>query len=345
MNRKDFLASTGTLLAAGAIPSIAANAAATADPGDTAPRIPPYLQKGDLIGITAPAGFLQVADISPAVKQLESWGFKVKMGSTVGKRSGSLAGTDDERLVDIQQLLDDRQVKAIFCARGGYGSVRIIERIDWTKFRQAPKWIIGFSDITVIHSYLNRRLGIASIHSKMGGAFPADTSNIDDVVKETADSIRRALTGLDIVYPVKPHPRNRPGKASGALVGGNLKTLESLGGSMSDLYTKDKILFVEDVGEYAYSVDRMFWNLRQSGKLDKLAGLVIGGFRIKAEDNPDDEFGKDLYDIVWEKIGAYDYPVCFDFPVGHQKNNYALKCGIRHQLEVGTAKVSLKEIK
>jgi len=339
MNRKDFLASTGTLLAAGALPKISP---AIPDAADPIPRIPPYLVKGDLIGITAPAGFLVPADIMPAVKQLEAWGFRVKMGSSVGKRSGSLSGTDEERLSDIQQQLDDREIKAIFCARGGYGSVRIIERIDWSKFRKHPKWILGFSDITVIHSYVNN-LGVASIHSKMGGAFPADTANLEQVTRETAESIRKALIGEKIIYPVKPHEKNRTGRATGVVVGGNLKTIESLAGSKSDIDTKNKILFLEDVGEYLYSIDRMFWNLEQSGKLEKLAGLVIGGFRVKPADTPDEEFGKDLYEIVWEKIRKYSFPVCFDFPVGHQKNNYAIKCGVRHLLDVRATEVSLTE--
>ncbi|RYY60938.1 MAG: LD-carboxypeptidase, partial [Chitinophagaceae bacterium] len=253
------------------------------------------------------------------------------------------SGTDEERLADLQQQLDDREVKAIFCARGGYGSVRIIERVNWDKFRKHPKWILGFSDITVIHSYVNRNTGVASIHSKMGGAFPADTSSIEQVVRDTAESIRKALIGEKIIYPVQPHEKNRPGRGTGVLVGGNLKTLESLAGSKSDIDTKNKILFLEDVGEYLYSIDRMFWNLEQSGKLDKLAGLVIGGFRVKPADTPDEEFGKDLYEIVLEKTRRFNYPVCFDFPVGHQKNNYAMKCGVKHTLDVSPAEVKLTE--
>jgi muramoyltetrapeptide carboxypeptidase len=341
MNRKDFLASTGSLVALAGMPKIT-----TAGPHhDPAPQLPPYLVKGDLIGITAPAGFLLPGDMAPAVKQLEAWGFRVRLGTTIGTRSGSFAGTDDERLADLQRMLDDREVKAILCARGGYGSVRIIERIDWSLFKKHPKWILGFSDITVIHSYISRNIGVASIHSKMGGAFPASNTDMEQVVRDTADSIRKALIGQQIPYPVVPNAKNRTGSGSGVLVGGNLKTIESLAGSKSDLDTRNKILFVEDVGEYLYSIDRMFWNLRQTGKLEKLAGLIIGGFRVKPMEDPDEEFGTDLYGIVMEKVSAYRYPVCFDFPVGHQKNNYALKCGVRHQLDVTATQVTLTEAK
>ncbi|MET0636379.1 MAG: LD-carboxypeptidase [Chitinophagaceae bacterium] len=340
MNRKEFLTSTSTLLAVGSLPVMAPAHSFSTDP---VPQIPPYLEKGDLIGITSPAGYLLPGDMIPTIRQLEAWGFRVLTGVTIGKRSGSLAGTDEERLADIQSMLDNPEVKAIFCARGGYGSVRIVEQIDWSRFRKRPKWILGFSDITVLHSYINRNIGVASLHSKMGNAFPADPLNIDQVIRETAESIRQALTGGVICYPVKPHARNRQGIAQGVLVGGNLKTLESLSGSKSDLDTRNKILFVEDVGEYLYSIDRMFWNLKQTGKLEKLAGLVIGGFRMKPMENPEEEFGLDLYDIVLEKVKGQKYPVCFDFPVGHQKNNYALKCGVRHKLVVGGENVSLTE--
>ncbi len=312
----------------------------SADP--LAIQVPPYLVAGDTIGITAPAGYVKPEDMTGTIAQLKAWGFRVKMGSTIGKRFFSLAGTDDERRTDLQQMLDDRDVKAIFCARGGYGSVRIVEALDWSAFKRHPKWIVGFSDITVLHSHVNRRLQVASIHSKMGNAFPSEPST-EPIYKDTADSIRKALVGDTITYPVPYNIHNRPGTGSGQLVGGNLKTLESLAGSSSDLSTAGKILFVEDVGEYAYSVDRMFWNLLQSGKLDKLAGLIIGGFRLKPSEDTDEEFGLDLYAIVQEKIAKFGYPVCFDFPVGHQKNNFALKCGLRHQFTVTKDAVTLIE--
>lgn len=330
MNRKDFLASSASLFAASALPHLPAREAIEGP----APILPPYLKKGDTIGITSPAGYITLEEIQPAVSLMRDWGYEVRIGTTIGKRDYTFGGTDDERLSDLQAMLDDRKVKAIMCARGGYGSVRIVDRIKWNPFKMHPKWIIGFSDITVLHSHINRRMGIATIHSKMCNSFPDDWPRVDDAQKATIESIHRALSGESLHYAFSPHPSNRLGQASGVLVGGNLKTLESLSGSASDIVTKDKILFVEDTGEYLYSIDRMFWNLERSGKLQQLAGLIIGGFKVKPSEDPAEEFGMDLQAIVAEKIKGFDYPVCFDFPVGHQRNNFALKCGTRHKLAV-----------
>lgn len=341
MNRKNFISTALPLIAAAA----AGKAAAVADDPEAIVKIPVYLKKGDVIGITCPAGFISMEDVMPAVNKLQEWGFAVKMGNTVGKKDFTFGGTDEERLNDFQQMLDDREVKAIMCARGGYGAVRIVDKIDFRKFAAHPKWIIGFSDITVLHSHLSRNFNVASIHSKMCNSFPSDWSKADTVQAETIESIRKALSGDIMEYSAAAHEKNKAGTASGILVGGNLKTIESLAGSRSDINTDGKILFVEDTGEYLYSIDRMFWNLKRSGKLSKLKGLVIGGFKIKAADTPDDEFGRSLQEIVLEKIQEYNYPVCFDFPVGHQKNNYALKCGVKHQLTVTAGGASLKEIR
>jgi muramoyltetrapeptide carboxypeptidase len=303
-------------------------------------KIPSSLQPGDFIGITSPAGFITIEDIQPAVKKIEEWGYRVKIGSTIGKRDFTFGGTDAERLADFQQMLNDDSVKAIMCARGGYGAVRIIDGIDFGRFIKKPKWIIGFSDITVLHTHINSNFNIATIHSKMCNSFPSDWSLAEPVQKETIESIRKCLAGEKMQYHALPNAANRQGNAQGILVGGNLKTIESLAGSKSDLITKDKILFVEDTGEYLYSIDRMFWNLKRSGKLAQLKGLIIGGFKIK-KDDAGDEFGQTLERIVSDKISEYNYPVCFDFPVGHQKNNFALACGIRHQMDVNADGCSL----
>lgn len=295
------------------------------------------------MGITSPAGYITLKEIQPATDKLNEWGFQVVVGTTIGKRDYTFGGTDEERAADFQQMLDDPKLKAILCARGGYGMVRIIDRLNFEKFKLHPKWIIGFSDITVIHSHLNRTLGIASIHSKMCNSFPDDWSKAEAVQVESILSIRDALNGVKMKYSVLPNPANRKGTGSGVLVGGNLKTLESLAGSRSDLRTAGKILFVEDTGEYLYSIDRMFWNLKRTGKLDQLAGLIIGGFKIKQDDAGED-FGRNLQDIVMDKIKKYAYPVCFDFPVGHQKLNLALKCGSRHRLTVNETEVQLREL-
>jgi muramoyltetrapeptide carboxypeptidase len=304
---------------------------------------PAFLKAGDIIGITAPAGYITSEEIRSAVQKMESWGYKIKIGETIDKRDFTFGGTDEERTKDFQQMLDDPKIKAIMCARGGYGVVRIIDKLNWEKFKAKPKWIIGFSDVTVFHSHLNKNFGIASIHSKMCNSFPDDWSLAEPIQIETIEAIQLALSGKKMKYTVTPNPQNKLGTADGVLIGGNLKMLETLAGTKSDINTAGKILFVEDTGEYMYSVDRMFWNLKRTGKLSQLKGLIVGGFKIKVDEDSDD-FGKTLQDVVLEKVKAYHYPVCFDFPVGHQRNNYALKCGVKHRLEIKNENVSLKEI-
>ena len=341
MNRKHFISSVIPL---GAAFAAIGKGKYIEDP-EALIEIPPYLKKGDIIGITCPAGFITLEDIQPAVTKMKEWGFEIKIGSTVGKKDFTLGGTDEERLQDFQQMLDDKTVKAIMCARGGYGAVRIIDGIDFKKFIVHPKWIIGFSDVTVIHSHLNKNYGIASIHSKMCNSFPKDWSKAEPLQIETIESIQKCLTGEKMVYKAVPNEKNKRGIAEGVLTGGNLKTIETLAGSKSDINTDGKILFVEDTGEYLYSIDRMFWNLKRTGKLNKLKALIIGGFKAKPAEDPADEFGKNLYEIVLEKVKEFNYPVCFDFPVGHQKDNFALKCGIKHSLSVQLNECSLKEIR
>lgn len=295
---------------------------------------PAYLKSGDTIGITSPAGFITTAEILPAIAMIESWGFKVKIGKTIDKRDFTMGGTDQERAADLQEMMDNPEIKAIMCARGGYGLVRIIDLLNFDRLLQKPKWIIGFSDVTVLHGHLNRQYRIASIHSKMCNSFPTDPAMADAMQLETISSIRKVLKGETLQYQGPFLNINKPGKASAELVGGNLSIIETMSGTKSDLQTAGKILFVEDTGEYLYRLDRMFWNLKRTGKLEQLAGLIIGGFKVKPDD-PGEEFGKTIYDIVLEKVKSYGYPVAFDFPVGHQKNNFALKCGIKHSLEVG----------
>ncbi|MEO6254980.1 MAG: LD-carboxypeptidase [Ferruginibacter sp.] len=339
MKRKHFLSSLLPLVATF---TAVAKGKTSIDP-DSPVIIPPYLKRGDTVGICCPAGFITNEDIQPALLKLTEWGFTAKIGSSIGKKDFTYGGTDAERLNDLQQMLDDKTVKAILFARGGYGGVRIIDGIDFKKFKKDPKWIIGFSDATVFHSHINENFRIATIHSKMCNSFPADWNNAEPQQKETIESINTCLKGEKMRYMFTPNEKNRTGLVVGELVGGNLKTLESLAGSASDIHTKNKILFVEDTGEYLYSIDRMFWNLKRSGKLEKLKGLIIGGFKVK----PDDagaEFGKSVEDIVLEKVAEYKYPVCFDFPVGHQKNNFALKCGALHTLGVHTNECRLTEV-
>jgi muramoyltetrapeptide carboxypeptidase len=341
MNRKRFMA---MLAAAGSvIPAVGAPVAEEED-DDRPILVPPYLKTADTVGITCPAGYITEKEVAAAVQQIENWGFKVKLGVTVGKREFTLGGTDEERTADFQQLLNDKSVKAIMCARGGYGLVRIVDKLNFEKFLLHPKWIIGFSDITVLHSHVHRNYKVASLHSKMCNSFPEDWTRAEPIQIETIFSIRDALKGIKMSYPIVPNEQNKKGVARGVLVGGNLKTIETLAASKSDIRTTGKILFVEDTGEYLYSIDRMFWNLKRTGKLDKLAGLIVGGFKVKPSEDPAEEFGKNLQEIVLEKVKEFQYPVCFDFPVGHQKNNYALKCGLMHALKVSTDNCTLTEI-
>jgi muramoyltetrapeptide carboxypeptidase len=241
-------------------------------------------------------------------------------------------------------MMDDNDISAILCARGGYGAIRIIDDLDFKKLNKHPKWVIGFSDITVIHSHLNRNYRLASIHSKMCNSFPDDWSKAEPIQIESIESIQKCLAGEKMNYLFLSNANNKTGLADGELVGGNLKTLESMAGTRTDINTKDKILFVEDTDEYLYSIDRMFWNLKRTGKLSHLNGLIIGGFKIKKDDEGE-EFGKTLTEIVLEKVSEYNYPVCFDFPVGHQKNNFALKCGVMHRLSVHLNECRLNEIR
>lgn len=346
MNRKDFLSSVaelGALFAGDRAGAAAASLPGVASFPATLPVLPPYLRAGDTVAITSPAGYISREGIAPAIALLKQWGFRVRIGRTIGSRFFGFGGRDEERAADMQVLLDDPSVKAILCARGGYGTIRIIDRLDFHRFQQHPKWIIGFSDVTVLHSHLNRQLGVASLHSKMCNSFPDNWDAAASLQKDTILSIYLALVGKKMRYAAVPSAFNRPGIAEGVLVGGNLKMIESLSGTASDLRTEGKILFVEDTGEYLYSLDRMFWNLKRTGKLVGLKGLVIGGFRIKPDD-PGEEFGIALQDIVLDRVKDYSYPVCFDFPVGHQIDNFALKCGVAHRLEVSSASCTLQEI-
>ncbi|MBV8667316.1 MAG: LD-carboxypeptidase [Burkholderiaceae bacterium] len=343
LTRKQFIGRLAMIGVGGAAIGLGSSSmAASAGPNgkaDAAPSAwpipnPAPLRAGDTIGLTSPSGFLLPEEMGPAIKILQDWGFKVKIGNAVGKRDGTFGGTDAERLADFQAMLDDESIKAVLCVRGGYGFVRIIDQLSLEKLRTNPKWLIGFSDITTLHSHIHAKLGMPTIHSKMCGGFPADVAKASAIEIESMQSIRKALTGQVIEYTVPWNEHNRDGSGSGVVVGGNLRTLETLAGTASQMNTDGKILFLEDVGEYTYSVDRMFWNMKRTGMLSKLAGLIIGGFDIKADDGNDLPFEMDIYKIVLEKVQEYRYPVCFEFPVGHQAFNMAIKCGVAHQLMV-----------
>ncbi len=298
---------------------------------------PSYLQKDDTIGLVCRAGYMAVEKIETCVRVLQDWGYRVKVGSTLGKEAVNyFSGTDEERLEDFQQMLDNDEVKAILCARGGYGTSRIIDRLDFKRFTENPKWIIGYSDVTVLLSHIYRNYKITSLHAPMAAAF-----NDEGYKNEFVLSLKDALEGKKIKYTIDIHELNRKGEAIGELTGGNLSMLTHLIGSSSESKTRGRILFIEDVGEYYYKIDRMMMQLKRAGKLENLAGLIIGGFTDMQDTNL--KFGQDVYSLIFDKIKEFDYPVCFNFPVGHQTNNYALKTGAGFKLKVGKNKVVLEE--
>jgi muramoyltetrapeptide carboxypeptidase len=301
-------------------------------------KIPPYLQQGDTIAITCPAGYMPLEKAQTCIDTLQQWGYEVLVGKTLGSKSKNyFSGTDEVRLNEFQAMMDAPEVKAILCGRGGYGAGRIIEQLDFTQFKKNPKWIIGFSDITVLHAHINRNYKIATLHAPMAAAF-----NEGGFKNRYIQSLKLALKGIKAAYECKPHQLNQTGTTTGELIGGNLALLAHLVGTSSDIQTKNKILFLEDVGEQHYNVDRMMIQLKRSGKFKHLAGLIIGGFTdMQDTQRP---FGKKVYQIIKEHIAEYQYPVCFGFPVSHNKENLSLKCGVIHQLQVNTRLVQLSEL-
>ena len=298
--------------------------------------IPEYLKRGDTIGVVCPSGYMPFENMETCLQVLEQWGFKVKKGKTLGTHFNYFSGTDEERLTDLQQMLDDGQVKAILCARGGYGLSRIIDKIDFTTFLKKPKWIIGYSDITILHSHLFNNYNIASLHSPMAAAFNNGGSETEYI-----HSLRNAITGQPLEYHCDVYKLNKQGIGAGELVGGNLCLLAHLIGSSSSIDTEGKILFIEDIGEYIYNIDRLMIQLQRAGKLYNLAGLIVGSFT----DTKDTviPFGASVYDVIYDKVKDFDYPVCFNFPVGHTQENVALKHGIVHTLEITQNRVLLTE--
>ncbi|MDZ7742894.1 MAG: LD-carboxypeptidase [Bacteroidota bacterium] len=290
-------------------------------------QTPGYLKKGDQVMIVAPARKISREEVKAARKILESWYLKVEYGPYLFREYHQFAGSDKERLEDFQVALDDPDIKAIICARGGYGSVRIIDQLDFTRFFKNPKWIVGYSDITVFHSHINRHYGIETLHAEMPLNFGKEKTK-----EETLTSLKDALFGNLKTYTLPYTVNNRQGHAEGILTGGNLSMLYSLMGSPSDINTENKILFIEDLDEYLYHVDRMMMNLKRSGKLDRLAGLIVGGLSDMNDNSI--AFGKTANEIVQEHIEEYDYPVCFDFPAGHVPDNRALIMGREVSLSV-----------
>jgi muramoyltetrapeptide carboxypeptidase len=295
---------------------------------------PHALQRGDLVAIVTTARKIDKEAVQSAIELLESWGLNVVLGKTIGLEDNQYGGTDLERATDFQQAMDDVAVKAIWCARGGYGTVRIIDVLDFTQFVKIPKWVIGFSDVTVLHSHLHN-IGIQTLHAIMPITVEGNTV-------EALESLKNNVFGKTNSYEIPSETCNKTGEGTGVLVGGNLSMLYSLLGSESAIITTGKILFIEDLDEYLYHIDRMMMNLKRNGYFDGLKGLVVGGM-TKMHDN-DIPFGKNAEDIILDAVSDYDFPVAFNFPAGHLKDNRSLHLGKKVEFVVKRSTTHLKFI-
>lgn len=287
---------------------------------------PDYIKPGDKIGIVSTGSRISSDIIEKAVTLLQSLGYEVVVAENALSSFNQFAARDEERAADLQKMIDDDSIKAIICSRGGYGSLRASELVNWERLKNQPKWIVGFSDVTVLHSKLNK-MRIASIHGVMPKYF------LDEEKPSVSfNLLLDALSGREISYDIPSSIYNREGKVKAEITGGNLSILYSLRGTKYDTDTKGKILFIEDLDEYKYHIDRMLMNLKAGGKLESLAGLVVGNFTgIKDNDTP---FGKTTEEIILDLVKEYDYPVMFDFPAGHIKNNFPLIFGQKAELDV-----------
>ncbi|PBQ32126.1 LD-carboxypeptidase [Sphingobacteriaceae bacterium] len=292
---------------------------------------PSYLKKGDTVLIIGTARARSKDQVEPAIEILKSWGLKVEAGKHLYKKHNQFAGTDKERAHDLQWALDHISAKAILIAGGGYGTLRIIDLINFEKFKKNPKWIIGYSDTTVIQSRLTK-LKVASIHGTMAFQF---TKNA-----EATESLKKALFGEKLEYEIQKNKLNRSGSADAEVVGGNLSLLYALSGSVDDISTKNKILFIEDLDEQLYHIDRMILQLKRSGKLKDLKGLIVGGMS-EMKDNAV-PFGKTAEEIIKDAVKEYKYPVCFSFPAGHIENNMALYFGKKARLSITKSRIKFE---
>jgi muramoyltetrapeptide carboxypeptidase len=296
---------------------------------------PQNLQPGDIIGLVCPAGSIPMERVEKCIEILTSWGYKVKLGVTVGTKKDCFSATDKERAADLQAMLDDASVKAVLCGRGGYGLSRIIDNIDFSIFSKQPKWVIGFSDITVLHAALQKQ-GIQSIHGPMAAAFNKGAAG-----EPYIQSLKLILEGVKTQYEAAPHLFNRLGQAQAPMVGGNLCMMAHLIGSNHSFETRGKILFLEDVGEYHYNLDRMVIQIKKAGLFDHLAGLVLGGFTEMKD--PATDFGANAFEILYHHVSSFHYPVAFNFPISHGLENYPIKEGANYTLTVAAQGVHVRE--
>ena len=299
--------------------------------------IPSFLKKGDLIGITCPSGHMNPKNAEICVKQLREKGYEVMLGKTITYPSDNyFSAPDDVKLDELQAMLDAPEIKAILFGRGGYGMSRLMDQLDFKHFRKNPKWLIGFSDITIMLNHVYSNFRMASIHGPMCGAFRNKKQ------AENVTSLFQVLSGKKIKLSAESHPQNRIGVAKGTLVGGNLCLLANSIGTASSMKTAGKILLIEEIGEYLYSIDRLLQQLKRSGQLSRLSGLVIGSFTdIKDTERP---FGKTYEEIIADIVKPYSFPVAFGFPIGHGDQNKAVKIGVEYELKVGSKKSVLNEI-
>jgi muramoyltetrapeptide carboxypeptidase len=294
-----------------------------------------FLVPGDCIGIVAPARKVAPHEVHAAISLIEKNGFRWKLSKNLYATDNQFAGEDRLRAFDLQQMIDDDEVKAVFCARGGYGTLRIIDAIDFRKFAVSPKWICGFSDVTVLHSHLHQNLGMQSIHSAMPLTFPQDGDE-----NEAVKQLFAMLTGKTQQLCFPPHPLNRMGHANGVLTGGNLSILYCLAGSASDVNTDGKILFIEDLDEYLYHIDRMMISLKRAGKLTHLKALLVGGMNDMRDNTV--PFGKNAEEIIADCVKDYAYPVLFNLPAGHIPDNLPLMFGAAIEIWAGPQDAGLR---
>lgn len=300
---------------------------------------PPYLQEGDRIVILSPSGKIDKAFLQGVYKRLKSWGLDIVFAKHAGSSHGTYAGSVQQRLEDLQEAMDDEKAKALFCSRGGYGGIHLVGKLDFTKFREHPKWLIGFSDITVLHNEFQQK-GFASLHALMARHLTVEPEGdyCANMLKDILFGNRRGGKGPLLYTLTNPHQLNHQGTGTGILRGGNLSVLYGLRGTPYDIPAEGTVLFIEDVGERPHAVERMMYNLKLGGVLEKLSGLIIGQF-TEYEENK--SLGKELYAALADLVEEYDYPICFNFPVGHATENYPLINGAEATLEVSKKEVKL----
>ena len=295
--------------------------------------IPGKLKSKDKIGIISTARKISLNELAPAIKIINTWGIEIVFGENLFEEENQFAGTINQRALDLQNMIKDKSIKAILCARGGYGTIQIVDQIDFSPLNQNPKWIIGYSDITVLHSHLHN-LGIASLHASMPINFKENSN-------KAIQSLKNALFKSTHEIQTNHHPFNKFGEVEAEIVGGNLSILYSLLGSFSDINTNGKILFIEDLDEYLYHIDRMMISLKRNTKLKNLKGLIIGEMSKMNDNNI--PFGKTANEIILNHTKIYDFPICFNFPSGHLDDNRCIKLGVKSILKINENGVSLSQ--